>query len=159
MIPFPEHPPALPPSCPLLGVLSSHHPLGHLFPLLTVLFDAVVALRSTVPAGYQMHRHSPPRHPSSAYLQWICTDLPTAFALSVNTPCQRRRLLTRTTMFAPPPAMHPPAPVCGNEMAGREGGPEFPVALHMSMPPQHAPHHMVPDHHFPRPQYPRRASS
>ena len=48
MISFPELP-RLPLSCPLLGVLSDHHPLSHSFPLLTVLLDAILPLHLATP--------------------------------------------------------------------------------------------------------------
>ena len=70
---------------------------------------------------------------------------------------QREHTLPQAThpnpVFTPPPVVHPPTPVYGNEMAGYESCSEFPIALPMSIPPQHAPHHMMPGHHFPHPQY------
>ena len=48
-ISLPELPSTLQLSCPLLGVLSNHCPLSHLFLFLTVLFDTVLALRSLTP--------------------------------------------------------------------------------------------------------------
>ena len=118
------------------------------------------AQRSLSPAAESSRRMHGPRRQSTAstfsttpsVVSGLAADL---YGSAYGLCPQREHTLPQAThpnpMFAPPPAMHSPAPVYGNKVAGRESGPEFP--LHMSIPPQHAPHHMMPGHHIPQPQY------
>lgn len=120
------------------------------------------AQRSLSPTADSTRRMHGPRRLSSAstfstapsVVSGIATDL---YGSAYGFRPQREHTLPQAThpnpVFTPPPAMHSPTPVYGNEMAGHQSGSEFPIAPPMTMLPQHAPHHIMPGHHFPQPQY------